>query len=113
MYRSLFDDLMKPLFGVKPPGLRLDPAHGAAGDLSRFAGVYAWPDRRVEVTAAGDRLLIRNDQGTRPALPLDERTFRVDAGDPDNPTVTFGEPDGSGRPGVLYLMLWGLPRVDE
>ena len=47
------------------PPLRLDPSTGAAGDLSRFAGVYAWPDRRVEVTAAGSRLLIESEQGGR------------------------------------------------
>jgi hypothetical protein len=33
--------------------------------------------------------------------------------DPDNPTVTFEAFDAAGRPGVLYQMLWGLPRVDE
>jgi hypothetical protein len=32
---------------------------------------------------------------------------------PDNPTVTFGAFDAIGRPRVLYVMLWGLPRVDE
>ena len=53
MYRSLFADLMESLFGISVPPLRLDASPGAAGDLSRFAGVYAWPDRRVEVTAAG------------------------------------------------------------
>jgi hypothetical protein len=31
----------------------------------------------------------------------------------DNPTVTFGAFDTVGRPWVLYLMLWGLPRLDE
>jgi hypothetical protein len=43
----------------------------------------------------------------------EERTFLVDAVDPDNPTVSFSAFDASGRPGVLYLMLWGLPRLDE
>jgi hypothetical protein len=37
---------------------------------------------------------------------------RADADNPDTPTVTFGAFDGSGRPGVIYDMLWGLPRVD-
>jgi hypothetical protein len=46
----------------------------------------------------------------REALALDERTFLVDAADPDNPTVTFGAFDATGRPRVLYLMLRGLPR---
>jgi hypothetical protein len=46
------------------------------------------------------------------ARPLDDRVFLVDPSDPDNPTVTFGEFDPSGRPRALYLMLWGLPRVD-
>jgi hypothetical protein len=114
MYRSLFADLMRSLFDVTVPPLRLEPAAGAAGDLSRFAGVYAWPDRRVEVTAtAGSSLLIKSEDGETEALPLDERTFLVDPTDPDNPTVTFGEFDGAGRPGVLYLMLWGLPRLDD
>ncbi len=44
---------------------------------------------------------------------IDERTFLVDPTDPDNPTVTFAEFDGAGRPRVLYVMLWGLPRVGE
>jgi hypothetical protein len=37
----------------------------------------------------------------------------VDVMDPDNPTVTFGDYDTAGRPRVLYLMLWGLPRLDD
>ena len=47
------------------------------------------------------------------ALPLDGRTFIVDASDPGNPTLTFGELDATGRPRVLYLMLWGLPRLPD
>jgi CubicO group peptidase (beta-lactamase class C family) len=113
LYRSLFADLMESLFGIGVPPLRLDASAGAAGDLSRFAGVYAWPDRRVEVTAAGSRLVITSERGETEALPLDERTFLVDPMDPDNPTVTFGAFDAVGRPRVLYLMLWGLPRLDE
>ncbi len=114
MYRSLFADLMDSLFGIRVSPLNLHGSPGAAGDLSRFAGIYAWPDRRVEVTRAGTRLRIKTDVGETEALPLDERTFLVDALDPDNPTVTFGAFDAAtGRPGVLYDMLWGLPRVDE
>ena len=41
-----------------------------------------------------------------------DRTFLVDAGDPDPPTVTFGAFDDTGRPGIVYEMLWGLPRVN-
>ena len=113
MYRSLFADLMESLFGISVSPLCLDPSPGAADDLSRFAGVYAWPDRRVEVTALGSCLLIRSEHDETEALPLDERTFLVDAVDPDNPTVTFGAYDEAGRPQVLYDMLWGLPRLDE
>jgi CubicO group peptidase (beta-lactamase class C family) len=114
MYRSLFADLTGSLFAIGFPVLRLDAAAGAAGDLSRFAGIYAWPDRQVEVTAtAGSTLLIKRESGEIEALPLDERTFLVDPVDPDNPTVTFGAFDAAGRPGVLYAMLWGLPRLDE
>jgi len=113
MYRSLFADLMKSLFGISVPPLRIEPIAGAAGDLSRFAGVYAWPDRRVEVTATGSGLLIKDDDHETGALPLDERTFLVDPANPDNPTVTFGAFDETGRPQVLYIMLWGLPRLDQ
>jgi CubicO group peptidase (beta-lactamase class C family) len=113
MYRSLFAELMASLFGIGVPSLRLDASPGAAGDLSRFAGVYAWPDRRVEVTATRTGLLIKSEEGGTEALPIDERTFLVDPLDPDNPTVTFGAFDTLGRPRVLYLMLWGLPRLDE
>jgi hypothetical protein len=113
MYRSLFADLMESLFAITVSPLSLAPSPGAAGDLSRFAGVYAWPDRRIEVTAPGSCLLIKGDHGSTEAVPLDERTFLVDAADPDNPTVTFGGYDEEGRPHVLYDMLWGLPRLDE
>ena len=113
MYRSLFADLMGSLFGISVTPLRLDPSPDAAPDLSRFAGVYAWPDRRVEVTVAGSRLRIRTEHDSTQAVPLGERTFLVDDSDPDNPTVTFGAFDQAGRPNVLYDMLWGLPRVAE
>jgi CubicO group peptidase (beta-lactamase class C family) len=113
MYRSLFADLMASLSGTSVPPLRLDAAAGAAGDLSRFAGMYAWPDRQVEVTATANGLLISSEDRQTEALPLDERTFLVDPADPDNPTVTFGAFDAAGRPRVLYDMLWGLPRLDE
>jgi CubicO group peptidase (beta-lactamase class C family) len=113
MYRSVFPGVMRSLFGISIPLLRLDPLRGAAGDLSRFAGVYAWPDRRVEVTATSSGLLIKSEHSETEALPLDERTFLIDATDPDTPTVTFGAFDTAGRSRVLYDMLWGLPRLDE
>jgi CubicO group peptidase (beta-lactamase class C family) len=113
MYRSLFADLMPSLAGISVPPLHLDAAAGVAGDLSRFAGVYAWPDRQVEVTATANGLLIKSEDRETQALPLDERTFLVDPADPDNPTVTFGAFDTAGRPQVLYDMLWGLPRLGE
>jgi CubicO group peptidase (beta-lactamase class C family) len=112
LYRSLFPELMQSLFGVRVPPLRIDARPGSAGDLSRYSGVYAWPDRRVEVTATGASLLISSEEGETEALPLDEHAFVVDPTDPDNPTVTFGDFDAAGRPHVLYVMLWGLPRLD-
>jgi hypothetical protein len=112
MYRSLFADLMESLFGISVPPLRLEASQATAGDLSRFAGVYAWPDRHVEVTASGGGLFIKDEGEESELRPLDERTFLVDPTDPDNPTVTFGAFDASGRPHVLYSMLWGLPRLD-
>jgi CubicO group peptidase (beta-lactamase class C family) len=112
LYRSLFTDVMQSEFGLGVRPLSLDPSPGAAGDLSRFEGVYAWPDWRVEVAATGSGLLIRSEDDETAALPLDERSFLVDSLDPDNPTVSFGAFDASGRPGVIYQMLWGLPRLD-
>jgi CubicO group peptidase (beta-lactamase class C family) len=111
LYRSLFPELVNSLFGVGMPALRLEPSPPAAGDLARFAGSYAWPDRCLEVSATDAALMLESEQETVEAVALDERTFLVDADDPDNPTVTFGAFDESGRPGVLYEMLWGLPRV--
>ena len=55
LYRTLFAELMDQLFGISVPPLRLDPSPGSAGDLARFAGVYGWPDREIEVTADGQR----------------------------------------------------------
>jgi CubicO group peptidase (beta-lactamase class C family) len=112
MYRSLFADLMESSFGISVPPLHLDASSAAAGDLSRFAGVYAWPDRHVEVAVYGGGLFIQEEGEQSELRPLDERTFLVDPTDPDNPTVTFGAFDASGRPRVLYSMLWGLPRLD-
>jgi CubicO group peptidase (beta-lactamase class C family) len=111
MYRSLFTELLEHAFGIVMPPLRLDPVPGAAGDLERFAGGYAWPDRRAEVRAVADGLRIEVDGESLHARPIDERTFVVDPSDPDTPTVTFGEPGSDGSPSALYLMLWGLPRV--
>jgi CubicO group peptidase (beta-lactamase class C family) len=110
MYRSLFGELLKPLFGIRMPALQLEPSPGAADDLSRFGGVYAWPDRRWEVTATDAGLIMDGPHGTIEALPVDNCSFLVDADDSDNPTMTFGAFDADGRPGVLYQMLWGLPR---
>jgi CubicO group peptidase (beta-lactamase class C family) len=111
LYRSLFPELIETCFGVAMPTLQLEPSPGAAGELARFAGLYAWPDRRLEVSATDAALTLASERDTVEARPLDERTFVVDADDPDNPTVTFGAFDESGRPGVVYEMLWGLPRV--
>ena len=112
LYRSLFPELMASWFGIGVPPVRLEPSPGSAGDLARFAGVYAWPDRRIDVSAGGDALLLTSDGSETEARPIDARTFLVDPEDPDNPTVTFGGFDAAGRPQVLYLMLWGLPRQD-
>ena len=111
MYRSLFAELMPSLFEIAVPPLDLEPSPGAGGDLNRFQGVYAWPDRRVEVAATALGLLMTSDEGEAEVFPVDERTFLVDAADPDTPTVTFGAFDPAGRPQVLYSMLWGLPRT--
>ena len=108
LYRSLFPEL-----GLHVPPLRLDGDAGAAGELSRFAGVYGWPDSRTEVTSGKTSLLIKSEKGETEARPLDNRTFVVDPTDPDNPTMTFGAFDAAGRPHVLYDMLWGLPRVSS
>jgi CubicO group peptidase (beta-lactamase class C family) len=98
VYRSLFAELMT----LPPSHLRQSP--GSAGDLARFVGEYAWPDRHWTASIDGDGLLLEGDGRRIEAQPLDDRTFLVDASDPDNPTVTIDED-------VLYVMLWGLPRV--
>jgi CubicO group peptidase (beta-lactamase class C family) len=112
MYRSLLGELLKPLFGISIPALQLEQLPGAADDLSRFGGVYAWPDLRWEVTATDAGLVMDGPRGTIEALQVDDRSFLVDIDDPDNPTMTFGAFDAGGRPRVLYQMLWGLPRDD-
>jgi len=113
LYRALFPDLMEALFQIRIPPLRLDPSTEGPDDLARFAGVYAWPDRRVEVKASGNGLLITTERRTMQALPISDRVFLIDPKDPDNPKVTFGRFDAAGRPHVLYLMLWGLPRLSD
>jgi hypothetical protein len=111
MYRSLFAELMPTLCGVDVPPMTLTTDAGAGGDLSAFAGSYAWPDRRIEVTSAASFLELADDDGKVEARRVDEDIFLIDPSDPDTPTVTFGRLDSSGRPQSLYTMLWGLPRV--
>jgi hypothetical protein len=110
LYRSLFPILMEEWLGVRMPPLRLEPRRGAAGDLSRFAGTYEWPDTRYDVTPTEFGLTLASGRGTAEVLPIDDRTFLVDAAGEDWPTLTFGGFDEAGRPGVLYRTLWGLPR---
>jgi CubicO group peptidase (beta-lactamase class C family) len=100
--RLLSRSLLAELWEMPP--LRLEPVPGAAGDLARFEGVYAWPDRTWTVTARGDALVLEGDGARLEALPLDAHAFLVDAADPDNPAVTFAED-------ALYVMVWGLPRL--
>jgi CubicO group peptidase (beta-lactamase class C family) len=102
--RLLSRSLLAELWDMPP--LELDPVPGAAGDLSRFGGVYGWPDRTWTVTASDEALALEGDGARMEALPLDESAFLVDAADPDNPAVTFAED-------VLYVMVWGLPRLRE
>jgi hypothetical protein len=97
LYRAIFPELMRTCFGIEIPALKLDPSPGVAGDLSRFAGVYPWPDRRWEVTATDVTLVIKN-HATFNALPIDEQTFLIDPDDPDTPTMTFGDFDDDRRP---------------
>jgi CubicO group peptidase (beta-lactamase class C family) len=111
LYRSMFPELMRSCFDIGMPALRLDPSPGAAGDLSRFAGVYAWPDRRWKVSTTDTGLLIEGAGAPFAAAPIDGQTFLVDADDPDTPTMTFGAFDDDGRPGALYQMLWGHART--
>lgn len=111
MSRSLLGELVPEIEGMAVPPLRLDRPPVDAPDLQRYAGLYAWPDRWVEVTAASDHLEIGRASGEWQARPLGYGIFLIDPADPDNPTVTFGRFDADGRPQVLYLMLWGLPRV--
>jgi hypothetical protein len=112
LYRAIFPRLMRSYFGIDMPALKLDPSPGAAGDLNRFAGVYAWRDRRCEVTTAEVALAIKGHRATVNALPIDEQTFLIDPDDPDTPTMTFGDFDDHGRPHSLFQMLWAHPRVD-
>jgi hypothetical protein len=113
LYRAIFPELIRSLIGIEIPPLRIDARPGAAGDLARYAGVYAWPDHHIEVHVAGRRLVLETDGREREASPVDKGVFLVDPDDPDNPTVTFGSFDTEGRPQVLYEMLWGLPRVAD
>jgi CubicO group peptidase (beta-lactamase class C family) len=113
LYRSLFAALMPALLGIETAPLLLEAEAGAAGDLTRFAGIYGSPGRRIAVRPAEGSLRITTTSGDAEAIPLAERTFVVDRTDPDTPTVTFDAFDIAGRPQVLYDMIWALPRLDS
>lgn len=111
LHRSLAPPLMQEAFGVRVRPSRLE-ASRRADDVSRFAGSYAWPDRRCEVVTTPAGLVLQDERATVELLPLDDCTFLIGGHDPDVPSVTFGAFDENGRPHVLYRMLWGLPRVE-
>jgi CubicO group peptidase (beta-lactamase class C family) len=101
-------------FGVRQspvPPLRLEPATDITLDFSKYTGTYAWPDRRVDISATPYGLRVKTDDGETDALAINERTFVVDPADPDCPSITFDAFDFAGRPNVVYLMLWGLSRL--
>jgi hypothetical protein len=112
MGRDLLGELVPATWGCEVPPLRLTPGDDVPRDLTPYAGSYGWPDRRVEVTESGGGLVVTDDGISRPAVPLDRRAFLVDRDEPDAPTITFGDFDGAGRPGVLYDLVWGLGRAD-
>lgn len=108
---SVLAETVPRLFGVDVATVGLEPSPDVPRQLNRYTGAYGWPDRRVEVTESARGLLITEDGLAREALPLDHTTFLVDPEDPDTPTITFGDFDREGRPGVLYDMVWGLGRL--
>jgi CubicO group peptidase (beta-lactamase class C family) len=108
---SILADIVPEVCGIGYAGPSLEPSPDAPDRFTAYAGTYGWPDRRVEVTATSRGLQVIEDGVGRPAVPLDRRTFLVDRDDPDVPTITFADFDASGRPGVLYDMVWGLPRL--
>ena len=112
LYRTLFAEIMATEFGIQVPPLRLTPAPGTVADLARYAGVYAWPDRRVEVTVEADHLRINDADQILVAQPIDDRTFLVDAADPDNPTVTFADFDAAGRPHFCICCCLGFAKTN-
>jgi CubicO group peptidase (beta-lactamase class C family) len=112
LYRGLFADLLADGFGITMTPLRLEASPETVPDLDRYGGTYTWPDRRYHVTPAGDHLLLADDSGVTAAHPVDDRVFVVDAANPDRPAVAFDGFDDEGRPGILYRMMWALPRVD-
>ena len=74
-----------------------------------FLWTIRWP--LVDVTEAAQGLLVSEDGITKEALPLDRRTFLLDRENPDAATISFDDFDRTGRPGVLYDMVWGLGRL--
>lgn len=113
MARTLLAEVVPAYFGVEVPPLRLEPSADAPDDLAAYAGSYGWPDRHIEMTASDGRFVVTEDGVAKPAVPLDRSTFLMDPEDPDSPTIAFADFDDAGRPGVLYDLVWGLPRMPD
>lgn len=112
MYRSLVPEIAAHWFGVTIPELQLDADDAEPGlDLSSYAGTYAWPDRQLEMSVEDDALVVESGDQRAIATPIDHRVFLLNRSNPDTPTMTFDDFDDEGRPGVVYRMLWGLPRI--
>lgn len=113
MARALLAEVVPTCFGVEVPPLRLEPSADAPDDLATYVGTYGWPDRHIEVTASDGRFVVTEDGVAKPAVPLDRSTFLMDPADPDSPTIAFADFDEAGCPGVLYDLVWGLPRMPD
>ena len=109
--RAVLPEVVPEWYGVGVAPLRLTRTPDASEDLTPYAGTYGWPDRLVDVTATARGLVVTEDGIPGEAVPLDRRTFLLDRADPDRPTITFADFDHAGRPGVLYDVVWGLPRL--
>lgn len=100
-------------FGVAVPPVPQQPAPAQPEQLAAYRGAYGWPDRRVQVQPTDRSVMVTENGVTRQALPLGLGVFLVDPENPDTPTITFAGFDRNGRPGILYDMVWGLPRLPD
>jgi CubicO group peptidase (beta-lactamase class C family) len=110
LYRSLFPVLFDRLFGVtmRPPFPPTDTVSGTP--IDHFAGTYSWLDRSLVAAVSDGNMTLSQGEESVTTRRLGDATFALDPDRPADSSLTFAGFDETGRPQILYYLVWPFPR---